>query len=291
MRYKLYLLHIGDLEDESLQDTAMALIDEYRQELVHKKKIAKDRMLAIAAGLLLQVGFLELEPDEQYCKRIELLSEEQPGQGVGAELSPEEQPGQLNRTEILAKRQPGQGIGTGSTSEGHSQQETGMCFQMKAKTLVQYLQESSNRYREAGFSVNSNFTDHAGIKQLSFPLPLIYTTGSQGKPYWDREALYSLFPQKKLWYFNVSHSGEYVALAIADREVGVDIQEPRKAERIPGGYRGFSRLESYVKCTGAGYAYGHREYENAGGNVAGYQIQALDLIADYALYVCMAEDS
>ncbi len=42
-------------------------------------------------------------------------------------------------------------------------------------------------------------------------------TGSNGKPYIrDRNDL----------FFNLSHSGRYVALAIADSEIGIDIQKP-----------------------------------------------------------------
>ncbi|MBQ8816368.1 MAG: hypothetical protein IJZ84_03700 [Lachnospiraceae bacterium] len=229
MRYKLYLLHIGDLEDMSLQDTAMTLIDNHRKEIVQKKKREKDRMLAIAAGLLLQAGFLELEPTKQHCDRREIFSDSQ------------------------------------------TLREYGMCYKLTAKALV----ESMQKYSENGRSI--------------FPIPLIYKTGSQGKPFWDREVLQAFSPEKRLWYFNLSHSGDYAALAVADCAVGVDIQEPRKAEKIPGGYRGFSRLEAYVKCTGAGYAYGHREYENARGNVPGYPILSFDLIEEYALHICFAD--
>ena len=60
MTYKMYLLHTGDLEDKELQQTAMALMDNHRQELVQKYAKEKDRMRAIAAGLLLQGVICEM---------------------------------------------------------------------------------------------------------------------------------------------------------------------------------------------------------------------------------------
>lgn len=38
-----------------------------------------------------------------------------------------------------------------------------------------------------------------------------------GKPYFEEEVL----------YFNVSHSGEYLAIAVSEKLVGIDIQEPK----------------------------------------------------------------
>ncbi len=72
-------------------------------------------------------------------------------------------------------------------------------------------------------------------------------------------------------YYNISHSGDYVILAVADAEVGIDLQEPRaltdslqnriltEKEKLTGLYRTPSSWfklwcikESYVKLTGMG---------------------------------------
>lgn len=50
------------------------------------------------------------------------------------------------------------------------------------------------------------------------PLDLRYEIGEHGKPY------LADYPQL---YFNLSHSGEYVVLAFANQEVGIDIQQKR----------------------------------------------------------------
>ena len=47
------------------------------------------------------------------------------------------------------------------------------------------------------------------------PWPPTITLGENGKPDWDVEGL----------YFNVSHSGDWAACAIADRPLGLDVQE------------------------------------------------------------------
>ena len=52
-----------------------------------------------------------------------------------------------------------------------------------------------------------------------------------GKPYFDKCAL----------HFNVSHSGEYLAIAVSEFPVGVDIQEPKQIK--DGMFRKFVREE------------------------------------------------
>jgi len=74
------------------------------------------------------------------------------------------------------------------------------------------------------------------------PLPLTYRYGGNGKPYF-RE-----YP----FYFNLSHSGDYVLCALSGREIGADIQEHRKcdsrrlAERFFSG-REMEALENYER--------------------------------------------
>jgi len=219
MKYKMYLLHIGDLSEISLQEAALMLVDDYRQELVHKVKKEKDRMRAIAAGLLLQAGFMELDIGRDYTVDIET-----------AEI-------------------------------GSAEDVVGTCKIVSAMELLHSLKEIGK-------------------------IPLQYDFGIHGKPSWNYNKLKSLLPDKNLWHFNLSHSDEYVVLAIADCEVGVDIQKARKADRFPGGYQAFSRMESYVKCTGEGYAAGYKMYEQCCGKIPGYAIMCLKGIEGYAWHMC-----
>lgn len=95
----------------------------------------------------------------------------------------------------------------------------------------------------------------------SAPLPLRYKRGEHGKPY--------LCDYPKL-YINLSHSGDYAVCVASDCEVGIDIQQIRRAnfriaeryftsqecEYIGGSEARFfelwSKKESYVKATGTG---------------------------------------
>ena len=219
MTYKMYLLHIGDLEDQKLQQVAMPLMDKYRQERVNKYAKEKDRMRAMAAGLLLQAGFLEAKPEDAVCKSIKL--------------------------------------------------ENGVCYYMQTGSLVRWLRKMS---------------------QSALPIPLTYKKIGQGKPAWNRQKLMHIFPDKRLWYFNLSHSGDYVVLVVADRPVGVDIQEARETKKIPGGYREFSRMEAYVKCTGEGFSRGYKTYERHVGKVPGYEFLEVVLVEGYALNLCLKKE-
>ncbi|MCL1904342.1 MAG: 4'-phosphopantetheinyl transferase superfamily protein [Oscillospiraceae bacterium] len=95
--------------------------------------------------------------------------------------------------------------------------------------------------------------------------------GKNGKPYLRSNGGRS--KQDKV-YFNISHSGDYVILAIADREIGVDIEQiapysnaiahrcftPAEQEWLKqkGDDKSFFRLwtakESVMKATGLGFA-------------------------------------
>ena len=84
----------------------------------------------------------------------------------------------------------------------------------------------------------------------------------QGKPY---------FAEQPDIHFNLSHSGDYVACAMADREIGVDIQkwkEPVKESLVKRVLQeteeGFffdiwAAKEAYCKCIGKGLAKDMRE--------------------------------
>ena len=93
------------------------------------------------------------------------------------------------------------------------------------------------------------------------PAGTVIQISEQGKPYLSCDGL----------YYNLSHSGNYVVLAFADAEVGIDLQEPRNLsegmqqrilsenEKRSGLYRLpsewfllFSIKESYMKLTGRG---------------------------------------
>ncbi len=86
---------------------------------------------------------------------------------------------------------------------------------------------------------------------------LVIARHENGKPY---------FPDAPEICFNISHAGGYVALAIGDEEVGVDIERirpihPRVAERYLGdrslegrdAILAWTKRESYGKFTGEGF--------------------------------------
>ncbi len=52
-------------------------------------------------------------------------------------------------------------------------------------------------------------------------------------------------------HFNLSHSADLALIAVADREVGVDIERIRP-RRSTAFYEGWARHEAAVKCLGAG---------------------------------------
>lgn len=209
----MYLVRISDFEDEVFLQKAQMFIDSHRSSLLKKYKKKKDRVRAIVAGLLLQIGFWEAEfADGTGKEQISFLS---------------------------------------------------------VRDLLTYLEQKK-------------------------PVELSYVYGAHGKPGWDRGALENgayreYCRNKKYWHFNLSHSGEYVMLAIADTEVGADIQKAREVKHFPGDFKAFSRMEAYVKCTGEGYAHGCRNYLQKKEALQDYRIMEAAEIAGYAAHICLAE--
>lgn len=244
--FKMYLASIEGLEDASLQKQAMLLLDPDRQECVHKCKKEKDRMRAIAAGLLLQAGFSELELENTDFGELEKTDPERLG---------------------LKKADFGEleleNVGLEALDVMQDETACGSCYYITAERLTKEL-----------------------MQRQTAALPLQYEKNKQGKPFWNKKHLAVWKPDKKLWHFNLSHSGEYVLLVVADTPVGVDIQQAREAKYYPGGYRAFSRMEAFVKCTGEGYAKGHARYDAANGNVPGYAFLELATVEGYAGFVC-----
>ena len=132
-----------------------------------------------------------------------------------------------------------------------------------------------------------------------------------GKPYLEGHSL----------CFNVSHSGEYLAIAVSEQPVGIDIQKPKEIK--DGMYRkvvqpmeegligenrekDFLRLwtlkESFVKADGRGLRISMKDYwfekengqyfVNYGGQRAAYTFNIEEtLIEDYVISVCGLEQS
>lgn len=152
------------------------------------------------------------------------------------------------------------------------------------------------------------------LSKLSAPLSLKFTYGKSGKPYLKD------YP----FYFNLSHSGEYVVCVISEAEIGVDIQEHRPGETQRLSERFFStgerqalencsdeertklfydfwaKKEAYGKFTGGGIVEGLKmdcakfhpggainlPGEEDSGRVKKVQFEVLDILPDYSIALC-----
>ena len=108
-----------------------------------------------------------------------------------------------------------------------------------------------------------------------------------GKPYLKNKRL----------YFNISHSGDYTAIVIADKEVGLDIQKITYKERVIRkcftedekkkchNSNDFTKIwvkkESYVKCKGMGYSYGLKNVDTT--KIRGFKLRKYK---DYYISIC-----
>lgn len=143
-------------------------------------------------------------------------------------------------------------------------QEKGLAASLGAGLLLQFAvrraqnagrTESGEDYGPAQIAAAGGCTESAGREQaphaapggdliwctvsgllegLDAPLPFAYRYGEGGKPYFTN------YP----FYFNLSHSGDYVACALSGREVGIDIQEHRGASFERVAQRFFSPAEA-----------------------------------------------
>ncbi len=135
------------------------------------------------------------------------------------------------------------------------------------------LQYAMRRLKDSGDGTDSGDDDTFHLKVMKLDelisreqdiTDFKYRFGEQGKPYFENQTL----P-----FFNISHAGGLVVLAVSDREVGVDIQNMRSqretsmAERFFTEeesravsedetreifYKLWSRKEALGKCTGEG---------------------------------------
>lgn len=135
---------------------------------------------------------------------------------------------------------------------------------------------------------------------LDAPLPFVYRYGKSGKPYFDN------YP----YFFNISHSGDYVVCALSQREVGIDLQVHRAAglERMSGRYfspaeieafmraedreafffRLWTRKEAYGKLTGRGIADAlNKDLWSCGSELSGMLCwEEYDMLPGYSMAVC-----
>ena len=140
--------------------------------------------------------------------------------------------------------------------------------------------ERSNAMQRRTTEMQNRYVEIHAKKRLALsellkckPEALVFAAGVNGKPY---------LPEYPKWTFNLSHSGDYFALAVArECRLGIDLEVARsrsnlagivkkcfaaeeiaywealpEEERISAFYRFWTRKEAFVKATGRGIALG-----------------------------------
>lgn len=154
-----------------------------------------------------------------------------------------------------------------------------------------------NRYKEA-LAAEALLNRAVRLVRHEMPLPLEINTGEYGKPYLNVEDL----------FFNLSHSGKYVVCAVADREVGVDVQQPcRMNEGVIKRFfsedeatyiqasenrdRAFAEVwslkESYVKALGTGISKPLSSFSVKTEKIHGWSMRQ-QMLDGYSFAVCYA---
>ena len=131
---------------------------------------------------------------------------------------------------------------------------------------------------------------------------LIFETNSDGKPYLKN------YPEL---FFNISHSGEYAALAVSDKEIGIDTEKLRTGKRKLANRffskdecaaldtawsdsaftRTWTRKESYIKATGMGMRMPLNEFSTVEDKVNDYYLESFFQENQYWLSVCQKEEA
>lgn len=136
----------------------------------------------------------------------------------------------------------------------------------------------------------------------------IVKRGKYGKPYYDNCEI----------YFNISHAGDYVVMAIGSSEVGVDIEpnryidfdrllelfHPEEQKQVTQGYLNFYELwcakEAYLKFLGCGLS-GKLDdcfilnndkitINDSVGNRIACNLQKINIIDNYIIFICCREE-
>lgn len=224
MENKCYLLSVKELCEENgeerLTRAVFAKVDKGRREKAVCMRPGAGRAASLGAGLLLQLAVQEVLG--KGSRRKESEDEEA---GAKGSLDGRREP--VNGIELVDGRiEPRNRI---EPVDGRIEPVDGRTEPVvKGKGLVD--REKQGRGAEGKLTV---YTVSQVLKMLEEPLDLKLGYGRNGKPYL----------QDYPFYFNLSHSGEYVFCAISDREVGVDIQQYRPADEARLARRFFSEEE------------------------------------------------
>ncbi len=261
MELNLYVMDIRELENADLFAQALCLLDPARKEKAMRAKNEKDRARLAGAGLLLLLahaglnGSMRLTDGDIFCGKsmsdfdLKQVQKEREKEDIVSEESLQ----MLTPTLII------QTIVDEGEKRGHPLSE-GIFYEISDRGRPDWrLSTGQEEVSRAA----------AGIKSDQIA----------------KEREVAAYP-----YFNLSHSGYYAALAAGNLPVGIDIQEPREIRHPSiGDYRSFSRLESYLKCTGQGFAHRietcYQELEEAE-NSGGYCFWNLHMPDQYALWIC-----
>ena len=128
--------------------------------------------------------------------------------------------------------------GRAKTAKGMEKNPRGRAACIGAGLLIQYAVRFYGKTMNESGGYKDGCVKEVTIGDLLCSdevMDLKYRIGEQGKPY---------FADDSLPFFNISHAGGMVALAVSDTEVGIDIQDKRKTREIDMAERFFSERES-----------------------------------------------